>query len=131
MANKYIETKMDREEGVTYSPSEIGEGWVFTGDASNTTAYLMKLNRMRGKKSFKITLGVGDYFSNWVKVSFKELLSIINPSHENRTRQFANCEITITYHVSVDSMSQNYISVWPTTRRDENKNNENNWGEEE
>lgn len=132
MANKYIETKMDSEEGVTYSPSEIGEDWVFTGNASNTTAYLNRLNRMKGKKSFKIILRVTDHFSTWVTVSFKELMSIINPTHDDRTRNFANCKITMTYHVSMDEgYYQNYISVWPTVKRDENKNSENNWGEEE
>lgn len=131
MAHKYIETKMDSEEGVTYSPSEIGEEWVFTGDAKNTTAYLNRLNRRTGKKSFKILLGVGDHFSNWVKVSFKELKSIINPAYDNRTRNFANCEVTMTYHVSADEGCYHFISVWPTVRRDTNKNVENKWGEEE
>ena len=131
MANKYIETKMDSEEGVTYSPSELREDWKFTGDASNTTAYLLKMNRMKGKKNFKILLGVTDHFSNWVKVSFKELMSIINPSHDERTRSYANCQVTMTYHVEHSEMSNHYISVWPTVRKDENKNSENNWGEEE
>jgi len=133
MANKYIETKMDSEEGVRYSPSEIDEDWVFTGNASNTTAYLNRLNRMTGKKNFKILLGVTDYFSKWVKVSFKELLQIINKSNDGYggRRRFSNCEISLTYHVQINVMSQNYISVWPTVRRDENKNHENNWGEEE
>lgn len=136
MANKYIETTMDSEEGVTYSPSEIGEDWEFTGDTSNTTAYLLRTNRMKGKKNYKILLGVTDYFSSWVTVSFKELLAIMNPprytSNDDRSRNFANCKITLTYHVSVDTtMSQNYISVWPTVRRDENLTVENHWGEEE
>ena len=131
MANKYIETKMDSEEGVSYSPSEIDEDWVFTGNASNTTAYLNKLNRMTGKKSFKILLGITDHFSKWVRVTYKELLKIITSPYDDRTRRFANCEITLTYHVQINVMSQTYISVWPTVRRDENKNNENNWGEEE
>jgi len=125
---------MDSEEGVTYSPSEIGEGWVFTGDAENTIAYLLKLNRMKGKKSWKITLGLSDYFTRWVAVSFKELLNIINtPSWNSRERRFHNCEITLTYHVSLDESfgHRSYISVWPTVRRDENKNYDNNWGEEE
>ena len=134
MAHKYIETKMDSEEGVTYSPSEIGEDWIFTGDADNTTAYLLKLNRKKGKKDFKILLGVTDYFSMWVGVTFKELMKIINPLRDERTRNFSNCEVTMTYHVSEDDDSRytrNYISVWPTTKRDENKTRENNWGEEE
>ncbi len=132
MAHKYIETKMDSEEGVTYSPSEIGERWIFTGDANNTTAYLNRLNRMKGKKSFKILLGITNHFSNWVRVSFKELMSIINSRYDDRTRKYANCKITLTYHVSLDESSyQNHISVWPTVRRAENKNSENNWGEEE
>lgn len=131
MANKYIETKMDSEEGVTYSPSEIGEDWVFTGDASNTTAYLLKMNRMRGKKSFKILLGVTDYFSKWVRVSFTELLNIIDPSHDDRTRRFSDCEVTMSYHVSHTEISQHYISVWPTVRKDADKNFANDWGEEE
>jgi len=122
---------MDSEEGVTYSPSDIGEEWIFTGDADNTTAYLMRLNRMKGKKSFKILLGITDHFSNWVKVSFKELMSIINSRYDDRTRNYANCEVTLTYHVQLSEMSSNYISVWPTVRRDMNKNRENNWGEEE
>ena len=103
MAHKYIETKMDSEEGVTYSPSEIGEDWIFTGDADNTTAYLLKLNRKKGKKDFKILLGVTDYFSMWVGVTFKELMKIINPLRDERTRNFSNCEVTMTYHVETTS----------------------------
>jgi hypothetical protein len=132
MANKYIETKMDSEEGVTYSPSDIGENWVFTGDANNTTAHLNRLNRIKGKKSFKILAGIADHFSSWVNLTFKELLKIINNPYSDRTRRYANCEVTLTFHVSHDdSMSQHYISIWPTQKRDENKNSENNWGEEE
>ncbi len=135
MANKYEEVTMMSDEGVTYSPSEISDGWVFTGDNENTVRYLAKINRQRGVKSWNISLGITDYFSKWVKVSYSELVDLLVCGYDSR--RFRNCVITLTFHVKHNAMTysngttRHRISLWPTVKRNENLNASNNWGEEE
>lgn len=120
---------MNDEDGVTYSPSELSEGWVLIGDSKDTMKHLNKIRRQKGKKAFSMSVGLTEYFDTWVNLSFQEIRDAIEG---HSSRRFSNATIDLVFHVKTHIFSGGdvRVSVWPTVKRNENLNASNNWGEE-
>ena len=131
--NEIMNEEREFNEGLSVSPD-----WMTNDRADNewtlhTTESALKelrrIKRMKGRKSYSVTLSFGDHLSDWIDVTHPILMDMVR----NRNSKFRNCTIKQVWYIKLHSFCATHhrVSIWPATLRNENENNGNNWGEEE
>ena len=129
--NEIMNDEGEFNEGIVVIPNWITNGkddtWSFHSTES-ALKELRKIKRMKGRKNWSIVLDFGDHLSDWIDVTYPILTDMVR----NRDARFANCTYNQVWYIKVHTFGNHHhrISIWPAILRNDNENNENNWGDE-
>lgn len=91
---------------------------------TNIERYPDSIYRMRG--SMLLYLSAEERSSTWITLPLGKVEKIM-AEHEKEIK-YRNCVMTPFFYIKTNRFS---ISVWPQHEKDDTRNKDNNWGEEE